>query len=187
MVSQLSEIWSEFSIPDPDPGSGSWLFTYPRSRSWIPDPESRDQKGTGSWIRICNIGDFRFAQAAGGSVGYWLSTGAAVLKTHSMDQLSEAFMCQKEFSDIFYFYIISLTFTLFKLWCPAHLFPNTPRRYSVHCPEGIFFCRSTRGSTTRSTFWTCAMPNSQNSSTLRTPRPQSSRTSTRMQSTPSTK
>jgi len=50
MVSQLSEIWSRFSIPDPDPGSGSWLFTYPRSRSWIPDPESRDQKGNGSLI-----------------------------------------------------------------------------------------------------------------------------------------
>ncbi len=37
-----------------DPGSGSriWIltFTYPRSRSWIPDPESRDQKGTGSLI-----------------------------------------------------------------------------------------------------------------------------------------
>ena len=32
----------------PDPGSGSWLSTYPRSRSWIPDPESRDQKGTGT-------------------------------------------------------------------------------------------------------------------------------------------
>ncbi len=40
----------EFSILDPDPGSGSWLFTYPRSRSWIPDPEFRDQKGTGSLI-----------------------------------------------------------------------------------------------------------------------------------------
>ncbi len=50
MVSQLWEIWSRFSIPDPDPGSGSWLFTYPRSRSWIPDPESRDQKGNGSLI-----------------------------------------------------------------------------------------------------------------------------------------
>ncbi len=50
MVSQLSEILSEFYIPDPDPESGSWLFTYPGSQSWIPDPESRDQKGTGSLI-----------------------------------------------------------------------------------------------------------------------------------------
>jgi hypothetical protein len=58
-----------------DLGSGSriWilgLFTYPRSQSWIPDPKSRDQKGTGSRIRLCNIGDFRFAQAVGGSIGY---------------------------------------------------------------------------------------------------------------------
>ena len=50
MVSQLSEIWSRFSMPDPDPGSGSGLFTYPRSQSWITDPESRDQKGNGSLI-----------------------------------------------------------------------------------------------------------------------------------------
>ena len=50
MVSQLSEIWSRFSIPDPDPGSESWLFTYPRSRiqgskrQRIPDPGSRIEK-----------------------------------------------------------------------------------------------------------------------------------------------
>ncbi len=50
MVSQLSEIWSRFSILDPDPRSESWLFTYPRSRSWIPDPKFRDQKGNWSLI-----------------------------------------------------------------------------------------------------------------------------------------
>ncbi len=50
MVSQLSEIWSEFSIRDPDPGSGTWLFTHPQSWSCIPDPESRGQKGTGALI-----------------------------------------------------------------------------------------------------------------------------------------
>ncbi len=50
MVSQLSEIWSGFSTPDPDPGSGSWLFTHPGSWSCIPDPESRRQKGTGALI-----------------------------------------------------------------------------------------------------------------------------------------
>ncbi len=70
MVSQLSEIWSRFSIPDPDPGSGSWLFTYPRSRSWIPDPESRDQKGNGSLILdpgsgFATLEISRFAQAQG--------------------------------------------------------------------------------------------------------------------------
>ncbi len=43
MVSQLSEIWSGLFIPDPDPD-----FLH------IPDPGSRGQKGTGSWIRIRN-------------------------------------------------------------------------------------------------------------------------------------
>ncbi len=68
-------------------------------RHRIPDPRSR--------IRLCNIGDFRFAQAVGGSVGNWLSTGAAVLTTHSMDQLSEAFMCKKEFS-VYFIFTLSL-------------------------------------------------------------------------------
>ncbi len=99
-----------------DPGSGSriWILTFYLSqilildpRSWIqgskrhriPDPRSR--------IRICNIGDFGFAHAVGGSVGYWLSTGAAVLTTLSMDQLSEAFMCKKEFS-VYFIFTLSL-------------------------------------------------------------------------------
>ncbi len=97
-------------------GSGSriWSLTFylsqipildPRSqiqgskRQWIPDPGSR--------IQIRNTGDFGFAQAVGGSIGYWLSTGAAVLRTHSMDQLSEAFMCKKEFS-VYCIYTLSL-------------------------------------------------------------------------------
>ncbi len=78
------------------PRSRSWLFTHPGSRSWIPDPESRGQNGTGSRIRIRNTRDFGLAQAVGGRVGYWLSTGAPVLTTHSKDQLSEAFMCKKK-------------------------------------------------------------------------------------------
>ncbi len=69
------------------------LILYPRSqiqgskRPLSPDP--------GSLIRIRNTGDFRFAQAAGGSVGYWLSTRAVVWKTHSMDQLLNA-LCAKK-------------------------------------------------------------------------------------------
>ncbi len=89
------------------PGSGSriWILTF--YLSWIPilDPRSRIQGSkrhripdSGSRIRIRNTGDFGFAQAVGGSVGYWLSMGAAVLPTHLMDQLSEAFMCKKKFS-----------------------------------------------------------------------------------------
>ncbi len=47
MVAKLSEIWSELFIPDPD------TDFLP-----IPDPGSRGQKGTGSWIRIRNTGIF---------------------------------------------------------------------------------------------------------------------------------
>ncbi len=46
IVSKLSEIWSGFFIPDPDP---DFLP--------IPDPGSRGQKGTGSRIRIRNTAD----------------------------------------------------------------------------------------------------------------------------------
>ncbi len=121
------------------PGSGSririltfypsrFLILYPRSRiqgskrHWSPDPRSR--------IQTRNTGDFGLAQAVGGSAGYWLSTGAAVLTTHLMDQLSEAFMCKKEFS-VYFILPLSLIFTVFKLWCPAHLFPNTPRNWRI--------------------------------------------------------
>ncbi len=52
MVSRLSEIWSRFSIPDPDPGSESWLFTYPRSWYWIPDPNPGIKRATDPWSRI---------------------------------------------------------------------------------------------------------------------------------------
>jgi hypothetical protein len=60
-------------------------------RHRIPDP--------GSQILIQNTGDFRFAQAVGGSVGYWLSTGAAVLTTHG--SALKSFYVQKEFSVYF--------------------------------------------------------------------------------------
>ncbi len=98
------------------PGSGSriWIQTFYLSRIPILDPRSRIQGSkrhripdSGSRIRICNTGDFGFAQAVGGSVGYWLSTGAAVLTTLSMDQLSEAFMCKKEFS-VYFIFTVSL-------------------------------------------------------------------------------
>jgi hypothetical protein len=62
-----------------DPGSGSpiWILTFYLSQIPILDPRSRIQGSErhripdpGSRIRICNIGDFGFAQAVGGSVGY---------------------------------------------------------------------------------------------------------------------
>ncbi len=89
-------------------GSRIWILTFylsqipildPRlwiqgsKRHWIPDP--------GSWIRICSNGDFWFAQVVGGSIGYWLLTGADVLTTHLMDHVFEAFMCKKAFSVYF--------------------------------------------------------------------------------------
>jgi hypothetical protein len=122
-----------------DPGFPSriWILIFYLSQIPILDPRSQIQGSKGHWIpdpgsriRIRNTGDFRFAKAVGGSVGYWLSTGAAVLRTHFMDQLSEAFMCKTRIRRIFYLNIISLIFTVFKLWCPAHLFPNTPRMHN---------------------------------------------------------
>ncbi len=99
-----------------DPGSGSriWILTFYLSQIPILDPRSRIQGSIRhpipdprSLIRICNIGDFGFAHAVGGSVGYWLSTSAAVLTTHSMDQLLEAFMCKTEFS-VYIIFTLSL-------------------------------------------------------------------------------
>ncbi len=89
------------------PGSGSWIWILAFYLSRIPilNPRSRIQGSKrhripdpGSWILIRNTGDFGSAQAVGDSVGYWLSTVAAVFRTHSMDPLSEAFMCKKELS-----------------------------------------------------------------------------------------
>jgi hypothetical protein len=85
-----------------------WILTFYPSQILFLDPRSRIQGSKrhqspypGSRIRIRNTGDLGFAQAVGGSIGYWLSKCAAVLTTHSMDQLSEAFMCKKEFSVYF--------------------------------------------------------------------------------------
>ncbi len=103
------------------PGSGSriWILTFYLSRIPILNPRSRIQGSKRhripvpwSRIRIRNTGDFGFAQAVGGSIGYWLSRGAAVLRTNSMDQLSEAFMCKKEFS-VYCIYTLSLQFSPF--------------------------------------------------------------------------
>ncbi len=82
-------------IPDPDPGSQ------------IPNPGVK--KAQDPWYRILDPDSqhCRFWVCSGCSVGYWLSTGAAVLTTHSMDQLSEAFMCKKEFS-VYFIYTLSL-------------------------------------------------------------------------------
>ncbi len=84
-------------IPDPDPVSqipNPGIKKAPEPWSRIPDPDSQHCK---FWL--CS-----------GCRGYrWLltSTGAAVLTTHLMDQLSEAFMCKKEFS-VYVIFTLSL-------------------------------------------------------------------------------
>ncbi len=130
MVSQLSEIRSGFSIPDPDPGSESWLFTYPGSRSWIPDPESRGQKRTGSLIPDPDSQHCRFWVCSGCRGWQRLLTfnGRCCLTNSFNGSALRSFYVQKRILRIFYFHIVSLIFPVFKLWCSAHLFPNTPRR-----------------------------------------------------------
>ncbi len=106
----FSALRNMIRVFDPGSWSGIWILTFYLSQIPILDPRSRIQGSKkhripdpGSRIRICNIGDFGFAQAVGGGVGYWLSTGATVLTTLSMDHLSEAFLCKKEFSVYFFF------------------------------------------------------------------------------------
>ncbi len=103
------------------PGSGSRiriLNFYPSwililySRSQIQGSKRHRSPDPGSRIQIQNTGDFGFAQAVGGSVGYWLSTGDAVFTTHSVDQLSEAFMCKTELS-VYFILTLSLSFVPF--------------------------------------------------------------------------
>ncbi len=85
MVSQLSEIWSGFSTPDPDLDPDFLAIPDPDPVSQIPNPGVKKAPEPWSRIRIRNTGDFGFAQAVGGTVGYWPSTGTAVLTTHLMD------------------------------------------------------------------------------------------------------
>jgi hypothetical protein len=105
MVSQLSEIWSGFSIPDPD--ADFLPIPDPDPVSQIPNLGVKKAPEPWSRIRISNTRDFGLAQAVGGTVAYWFSAGAAVLTAHSMDQLLEAFMCKKEFS-VYFIFTLSL-------------------------------------------------------------------------------
>ncbi len=132
MDSQLSEIWSGFSIPDPDPGSGSWLFTPSQSWSCIPDPESRGQKGTKALIPDPDSQHWRFWLCSGCRGYCWLLTfsGSCCLNNSINGSALRSFYVQNRILRICYFHIISLIFTVFKLWYPSRLFPNTPRTYS---------------------------------------------------------
>ncbi len=57
----------------------------------------------------------------------------------------KSFYVQKRILRIFCFDIISLIFTIFKLWCPAHLFPNTPRTYSPENSKRFVLAFKMRG------------------------------------------
>ncbi len=131
MVSQLSEIWSEFSIPDPDPGSGSWLFTHPGSWSCIPDPESRGQKGTGALIPDPgpDLQHLRFWLCSGCRGYHWLLTfnrRCCFNNSFNGSALRSVYV-QKKILSIYYLNINSPIFR-----CPAHLFPNTPRMLDAY-------------------------------------------------------
>ncbi len=104
-------------IPNPDPVSqipNPGVKKAPEPWSRIPDPDSQYWR---FWL--CS-----------GCRGYrWLLTfnGTCCLNNSFNGSAFSSFYVQKRILHIFYFNIISLIFTVFKLWCPAHLFPNTPR------------------------------------------------------------
>ena len=124
------------------PGSGSriWILTFYPSRILILYPRSRIQGSKrhrspdpGSGFATLEI--FALLRLRG---YHWLLTfnGRCCLNNSFNGSALRSFYAQKRFLLIFYFHIISLIFTVFKLWCPAHLFPNTPRtsgweRYDV--------------------------------------------------------
>ncbi len=86
---RIRDLYPDFlPIPNPDPVSQ------------IPNPGVK--KAPEPWSRILDPDSqhwrFLLCSGLGGTIGYWLSMGAAVLTTHLMHQLSEAFICKKEFS-----------------------------------------------------------------------------------------
>jgi hypothetical protein len=87
------------------PGSGSriWILTFYLSQILILDPRSRIQGSKRHRIPDPDSQHCRFQVCSGCRGWRWLLTfkGRCCLATHSMDQLSEAFMCKKEFSVYF--------------------------------------------------------------------------------------
>ncbi len=149
-------------IRDFHPGSGSriWILTFFLSQIPILDPRLRIQGSKrnripdpGSWIQIRNTGDFWFAQVVGGSIGYWLLTGAAVLTTHLMDQVLEAFMCKKEFSVSF---VLTLSLQFIPFWSYDALricfLTHLVCLIFVHCA----ICEKIKKSVNSSLFFNCA-------------------------------
>ncbi len=121
------------------PGSGSriWILTFYLSQIPILDPRSRIQGSKRhripdpkSWIWIRNTGDFWFPQVT--------FNGRCCLNDSFNGSGLRSFYVQKRILRIFCFDITSLMFTIFKLRCPAHLFPNTPRTLLNPIPSCTF-------------------------------------------------
>ncbi len=120
---------SRIRIPDPDP---DFLpIPDPDPVSQIPNPGVK--KAPEPWSRILDPDSqhWRFRLGSGCRGCRWLLTfnGHCCLNNSFNGSALRSFYVQKKIFCIFYFHIISLIFTVFKLWCPAHLFPNTPRTW----------------------------------------------------------
>ncbi len=113
------------------PGSGSriWILTFYLSQIPILDPRSRIQGSKKHRILDPDSQHCRFWVCSGCRGQHRLLTfnGRCCLNNSFNGSALRSFYVQKRILRIFYFHIISLIFTVFKLWCPAHLFPNTPR------------------------------------------------------------
>ncbi len=110
------------SIPDPDPVSqipNPGVKKAPEPWYRIPDPDSQH---------------LRFWLCSGWRRYHWLLTfnGRCCFNISFNGSSLRSFSVQKKIFSIFYLTIISPIFTVFKLWCPAHLFPNTPRISTLH-------------------------------------------------------
>ncbi len=129
MVSQLSEILYGFSIPDLDPDFLPIPDLDPGSQ--ITNPGIK--KAPDPWSRIPDTDSqhWRFLVCSGCSGYRQLLTfnGHCCLYDSFNGSALRSFYLQKRIFCIFYFNIISQIFTVFKLWCPAHLFPNIPRTF----------------------------------------------------------
>ncbi len=126
IVSQLSEIWSGFSIPDPEPD----FLPIPNPDLVFQIPNPGVEKAPEPWSQVPDLDSqhWRFWLYSGCRGYRWLLTfnGRCCLNNSFNGSALRSFYVQIRIIRICYLHIISLIFTVFKLWCPAHLFPNTP-------------------------------------------------------------
>ncbi len=153
-----SRIWIQDLDPDflpilvPDPGSQ------------IPNPGIKKAPDPWSWIPDPDLQHWRFQVCSGCRGWRWLLTfnGPCCLNNSFNGSALRSFYVQKRILRIFYFHIIYLIFTLFKLWCPAHLFPNTPRWLCMRLVAALVWSHATGGHCTSllaidAHFWYCIL------------------------------